>query len=65
MTQNEYKHKVKSFIQENQFVKINKDPTQKYQRDIKQTLKQNNSIIQKEHMEVHEHEPHATIKLHK
>ena len=71
LTQDEYKHKVKSFIQDNQFQKIRNDPTQQYQKMVKQTLKQCNNIIQKEHrwrytnMNPIAPNLHATIKLHK
>jgi hypothetical protein len=52
-------------------VMINKDPTQQYQKIIKQTLNQCNNIIQKEHkwkyinMNTTAPNLHATIKLHK
>jgi hypothetical protein len=71
LTQEEYKHKVKSFIQDNHFIKINNDPTQKYQKGVKHTPKQSNNIIQKEHswkytnMNPIAPNLHATIKLHK
>jgi hypothetical protein len=45
----EYKHKIINFIQDNHFTLINKDPTQQYQKIVKETLKQCNIIIQKEH----------------
>jgi hypothetical protein len=35
LTQHEYKQKVKIFIQENNFVTINNNPTQQYQNKIK------------------------------
>lgn len=39
LTQEEYKQNSKAFLQENQFVTINKNPRQFYQQEIKQTLK--------------------------
>jgi hypothetical protein len=71
LTEEEYKQKVKNFIHNNQFTRINKDPTQQYQKIIKQTLRQCNNIIQKEHtwkytnMNPSAPNLHATIKLHK
>jgi hypothetical protein len=38
LTEEKYKHKIINFIQHNQFIMINKDPTQQYQKIIKQTL---------------------------
>jgi hypothetical protein len=49
----------------------NKDPTQQYQKILKQTLKQCNNFIQKEHrwrytdMHPIAHNMYATIQLHK
>jgi hypothetical protein len=49
LTKEEYNHKIKNFIQNNHYVKINKIPTQQCQKIIKQTLKQCNNIIPKEY----------------
>jgi hypothetical protein len=71
LTQDEYKHEVKSFIKDIHFIKINNDPNQEHQKIVKQTLKQSNNIIQKEHswrytnMNPIAQNLHATIKLHK
>jgi hypothetical protein len=71
LTQEEYHHKVNNFIQDNRFTVINNNPTQHYQKTIKQTLKQCNNIIQKEtiwrYTNTNPALPnlHATIKLHK
>jgi hypothetical protein len=53
LTQEEYKQKVNTFIQDNQFTLISNNPTQHYQKIIKETLKQSNGIIPKENMEIH------------
>jgi hypothetical protein len=48
LTQEEQEHEVNDFIQGNKFSVINNNPTQDYQKAIKQTPKQCNNIIQKE-----------------
>jgi hypothetical protein len=69
LTQEEYKQKITNFIQDNKYIKIN-NPTQQYQRKVKQTLKQCNIIIPKEstwrYTNMNPVAPalHATIKLH-
>jgi hypothetical protein len=71
LNEEEYKQKVGNFIHKNQFTRINKDPTQQYQKIIKQTLIQNTNTIQKEHrwkytnMNPTALTLHATVKLHK
>jgi hypothetical protein len=50
LTQNEYKQKIKTFIQENNFRIINNNPTQQYQKEIKLTLKQRGNA------EIYKHE---------
>jgi hypothetical protein len=70
LMQEEYKEKTKAFIQENQFTIINNNPTQRYQKKIKQTLKKCGNIVQKENMEIQKHDLHGTkytcnSKLHK
>jgi hypothetical protein len=71
LTEHEYKQKIRNFIQDNQFVLINKDPTSHYQKIIKHMLKQCNNTIQKEqkwkytNMNPTAPNLHATIKLHK
>jgi hypothetical protein len=50
LTQEECKHKINNFIQNNQFTMIISNPTQYYQKIIKQTLKQCNNTIQKENI---------------
>jgi hypothetical protein len=47
-TMEDYTHKVNNFIQENQFVLINNDPTKNYQKTIKHIMTQCNNIIPKE-----------------
>jgi hypothetical protein len=70
LTLEEYKHIIQNFIQDNHLIKINKNPTQQYQKIIKQTLKQCNDI-QKEHrwryinMKPITPNLYATVKLHK
>jgi hypothetical protein len=44
-----YEQKVNDFIKEHKITEINSNPTQKYQKRIKQILKQNKNITQKEH----------------
>jgi predicted nucleotide-binding protein (sugar kinase/HSP70/actin superfamily) len=39
LTHEEYKHKIQNFIQDNHLMKLNKYPTQQYQKIVKQTLK--------------------------
>jgi hypothetical protein len=39
--------KIDNFIQENQITKLNKDPTEEYQKQIKQTIKKCDAIIDK------------------
>jgi hypothetical protein len=62
---------VYNFIHENQFSIINNNPTQQYQKAIKQTLKQCDNVIPKErkwkytNMNPTAPNLHATIKLHK
>jgi hypothetical protein len=41
----EYKHKIKNFIQDNYLIKINKNPTQQYQKIVKQTVIECNDIV--------------------
>jgi hypothetical protein len=71
LTEEEYKQKVRNFIHNNQFTRINKDPNQQHQTIIKQTLKQNTNTVQKEHrwkytnMNPSAPTLHATVKLHK
>jgi hypothetical protein len=71
LTQEEYKHKIKNVIQDNKFIKSEKNSTQQYKKIVKQTLKQRNNIIQKENkwkytnMNPTATNLHATIKLHK
>jgi hypothetical protein len=71
LTHEEYKQKVNTFIQDKQFTLINNNPTQHYQKIIKQTLKQCNDIIPKENIWKYRNmnpiapNLHATIKLHK
>jgi hypothetical protein len=71
LTKEEYNHKIQNFIQDNHLIKMNKNPTQQYQKIIKQTLKQCNDIIQIEHkwgyinMNTIAPNLYATIKLHK
>jgi hypothetical protein len=48
LTQEEYKHKIKNFIQDNRIM-INKDCTQQYHKIIKQKPESSNNIIQREH----------------
>jgi putative IMPACT (imprinted ancient) family translation regulator len=48
LTMEDYTQKVNNFIQENQFVLINNDPTKNYQKAIKHTITQCNNIIPKE-----------------
>jgi hypothetical protein len=48
LTIEDYTQKVSNFIQENQFVLLNNDPTQNYQKAIKRTMTQCNDIIPKE-----------------
>jgi hypothetical protein len=48
LTEEEYQQKTMKFIQDNHFILINKDPTQQYQSNIKQTIKLCKTIIQKE-----------------
>jgi hypothetical protein len=58
-------------IQENQFVLLNSNPTQNYEKAIKHTVTQCNNIIPKEnkckYINMNQTAPnlHATIKLHK
>jgi hypothetical protein len=52
LTLTEYEQKVNDFIKEHS----NSNPTQKYQKRIKQILKQNKNIT---HMEIHKHEPNT------
>jgi bacillopeptidase F (M6 metalloprotease family) len=64
----EHKHKISNFIHDNKFIKSDKNPTQQYQKIVKQTLKQRNNIIQKEDKWKYTNmnpNLHATIKLHK
>jgi hypothetical protein len=42
LTQEEYKLKINNFMYENQFITINNNPTQYYQKIIKHTLIQGN-----------------------
>jgi hypothetical protein len=71
LTLTEYEQKVNDFIKENKITEINSNPTQKYQKRIKQILKQNKTIRQKEHtwkytnMNPMPPTLHATIKLNK
>ena len=71
ITEEEYQQKIMKFIHENNFTLINKDPTQQYQNNIKQTIKICTNIIQKEqkwkytNMNPMAPNLHATIKLHK
>jgi hypothetical protein len=70
LTHKEYKWKINNFIQDNHFTKSNKNPTQQFQKAIKQTLKQCNNVIQKDkwkHVNMNPTAPnlHGTIKLHK
>jgi hypothetical protein len=48
LKQEEHKHTIINFINNNHFIMINKNPTQQYQKTVKQTLKQCNIIIKKE-----------------
>jgi hypothetical protein len=60
LRQDEYKQQTNAFTQENNFVTINNNPTQQYQKEIKQTLKQCKHIIQKEEiLEIHNRELHS------
>jgi hypothetical protein len=71
LTTEDYTPKVNNFIQENQFVLLNNDPTQNYQKAMKHTMTQCNNIIPKEskwkYINMNPTTPtlHATIKLHK
>ena len=71
ITEDEYQQKIMKFIHENNFTLINKDPTQQFQNNIKQTIKQCTNIIRKEqkwkytNMNPMAPNLHATIKLHK
>jgi hypothetical protein len=38
LTQDEYKHEIRNFIQDNQFIMINKNPTQQYQKTNIKTM---------------------------
>jgi hypothetical protein len=60
LTKEEYNHKIQNFIQEKHFIKMNLNPTQQYQKIIKQTLKQCKDIIQKEHKWGYNNEPHIS-----
>jgi hypothetical protein len=69
-THEEYKRKINNFIQDNHFIKNDKNPTQQFQKIIKQILKQCNNIIQKDKWKYVNMNPtapnlHGTIKLHK
>jgi hypothetical protein len=48
LTQEEYKQKTKTYIENNQFITINNNPTKCYQKEVKQALKQCVNLIQKE-----------------
>jgi hypothetical protein len=67
LTKEEYNHKIQNFIPDNHLIKMNINPTHKYQKIIKQC----NNIIQKEHkwtyINMNPIAPnlYATIKLHK
>jgi hypothetical protein len=39
LTQEEYKHKIRNLMQENQFIMINKNLTQQYHKIIKESIK--------------------------
>jgi hypothetical protein len=71
LIQDEYKQRIKTFIQENNFGRISNNPTQQYEKEIKQTVKQSKNIMQKEetwkytNMNPTAPSMHATIKLHK
>jgi hypothetical protein len=72
LTIEDYTQKINNFIQENQFVLLNNDPTQNYKKAIKHTMTQcNNNIIPKEdkckyiNMNPMALTLHCTIKLHK
>jgi hypothetical protein len=43
------KKKINDFIKKHKITEINSNPTQKYQREIKEILKQNRNITQKGH----------------
>jgi hypothetical protein len=48
LPQDEYKQKIKTFIQENNFRIIHNNPTQQYQKEIKLTLKQSKNVTKEE-----------------
>jgi hypothetical protein len=48
LTQDEYKQNVYNFIHSNKFTATNNNPTQHYQKIIKQTLKESYNFIQKD-----------------
>jgi hypothetical protein len=62
---------VDNFIHDNKFTETNNNPTQHYQKIIKQTLKESNNSIQKDtvwrytNMNLAPPSLHGTIKLHK
>jgi hypothetical protein len=71
LSQEEYKQKKKkAFIQDTQFITINNNSTQCYQRDKTKTKTMCKHNTKRKSLEIHKHEshgpsPHATIKLHK
>jgi hypothetical protein len=71
LTEGGYKRKTRNFRQDKQFIMINKNPTKQYQKIIKQTLRQCNDIIQRQHRwsrtDMNPIAPNlrAIIKLHK
>jgi hypothetical protein len=71
LTQEYKQKKTQTFIQGNQFITINNNPTQHYQKEIKLTLKQCINVTQKDNIwkytNMNPTAPslHATIKLHK
>jgi hypothetical protein len=64
LTQEEFKQK-KTFMQDNQFIIINKNPTQYYQKRNKadtKTLRECNT--KRERMEIHKHESYCRESTH-
>ena len=66
MDKNECMAKTATFIQENNFSEISKDPTEKYQRQIKKTSKilQKYSGIKKAITQISQRQIKAAIHLH-
>jgi hypothetical protein len=56
LTIEKYKQKVENFIHDSQYTVISNNPTQHYQKTIKQRLKQYNNFTQKKQVETHKHE---------